>query len=245
MTQQAVTTHKALLFHQIAKPALDGMNDPHYNVYARPTQAVTLTIHDVKQSPTGSVIGAGRVLSEADKQELRDYLNGEDGIKGEWLPENLMMLNSQKMIWYVPAKVRTMHIKTGDKVRHITLKWPSLVFKANAGRQLQVAAYAGSGRPKQNQKLYHAPLWNIYDDTRLCSGSADTTDVLDINAMKIWEEAVFETLFTHPNHDNVLPRSKTDKRQYLSFIRAKAKAGESFKVADMTPLNTTLEQWAN
>lgn len=178
------------------------------------------------------------------QRRLKIAVVGVGGVKGEWLPENLLMHNSQKMIWYVPAKVRTMHVKTGSKVQHIKLKWPSLVFMASAGRQLKVAAYAGSGRPKRNQKLYHAPLWNIYHDTRLCTGSIETPDILNMNAMQVWEDAVFETLFSHPNHDNVLPESRADRRHYLSFIRAKGKAGESFKAGDMNPLNKTLEQWA-
>lgn len=246
MTQQAITTHKALLFHSLVKQQLDALNNGGTNSYQSSNQELSLTVHDVKQSPSGAVIGAGRLLSEADKQELRDYLNGEDGIRGEWLPSNLMLINSQKMVWYVPSKLRTMHIKSGDKVLHIKLKWPSLIFQADSSGRLKVAAYAGTGRPKLSQPLYHAPLWNIYADTRLCSGSATTTDIISINSMKVWEEAVFDTVFTHSNHDNVLPNTKAGKqRAYLPFIKNKAKTGATFRVCDMTPLRMTLEQWVS
>lgn len=245
MTLQTITPHKALLFHSFQKHQLDGLYDEYSSPNQSGGQELSLTIHDIKQSPTGSVIGAGRLLSEADKQEIRDYLNGEDGIKGEWLPSNLMLINSQKMVWYIPSKIRTMHIKAGEKVLHIKLKWPSLVFQADSSGRLKIAAYAGSGRPKLTQPLYHAPLWNIYADTRLCSGSATTTNIISVKSMKVWEEAVFDTVFTHSNHDNVLPNTKAGKqRAYLPFVKNKAKTGATFRVCDMTPLKMTLEQWS-
>lgn len=245
MTQQTITPQKALVFHSIDMPSLDALHDEDNQPYQSSGLQMALTVHDIKQSPTGAVITAGRVFSEADKQELRDYLNGEDGIKAEWLPSNLMLINSHKMVWYVPSKLRTMHIKVGDKVQHIKLKWPSLVFQADSNGRLKIAAYAGSGRPSLTQPLYHAPLWNIYADTRLCSGSATTTNIISVKSMKVWEEAVFDTLFTHSNHQRVLPNTATGKqRSYLPFIKNKAKTGASFRACDMTPLKMTLEQWA-
>lgn len=244
MTQQAITTHKALLFHTISLKQLDALQEPYSH---QPDKSgISLTVHDVKQSPSGSVIGAGRLLSEADKQELRDYLNGEDGIKGEWLPKNLMLINCQKMVWYVPSKIRTMHIKAGDKTLHLKIKWPSLVFCADSHGRLKIAAYAGTGRPNLTQPLYHAPLWNIYGDTRLCAGGAETTNIIAVSSMKIWEDAVFETVFTHSNHDRVLPDTKAGKqRAYLTFIKNKAKSGAAFRASDMSPLKKTLERWAS
>lgn len=167
MTQQAITTHKALLFHSLAKQQLDALNQRDIASYQPVSDELSLTVHDVKQSPSGAVIGAGRLLSEADKQELRDYLNGEDGIKGEWLPSNLMLINSQKMVWYVPSKLRTMHIKAGDKVLHIKLKWPSLIFQADSSGRLKVAAYIGTGRPKLSQ-LSTMPRFGIFTVIRAC-----------------------------------------------------------------------------
>lgn len=244
MTQQAVTTTKALLFHNHYVPELTLM-DEEYVSHSQNRSKVSLTVHDIKQSPTGSVIGAGRVLSEADKQDIRDFLNGEDEIKTGWLPSNLMMINSQQMVWYVPAKTRSMFIRQGDKQLQFKVKFPSLVFMANNSGTLKVAAYTGSGRPKLTQPLYHAPLWNIYADTRLCNGTAEITNIINVDAMQVWEDAMFNTMFTHSNHQNVLPKTKAGKqRAYISFIRAKAKAGTAFKSSEMTPLKMTLDQWA-
>lgn len=244
MTPYSIKTHKALLFHTVDKPEMDGLFDEDA-IHSLNTKQLSLTIHDVKQSPTGSVIGAGRLISEADKQKLRDYLNGEDGVKTQWLPSNLLMINSQKMVWYVPSKIRTMHIKAGDEVLHIKLKFPSLVFHADCNGRLKVVAYVGNGRPKLTQPLYHAPLWNIYANTSLCSGTAVTTDIISVESMAIWEEAVFNTVFTHSNHNNVLSNNKAGKqRSYMAFIKKKAKSGAAFNVSDMTPLRMTLENWA-
>lgn len=240
-TQHAIVTSKALLFHSVENTSLAFTDEVNHNT------GISITVHDIKQAPTGSVIGAGRVMSETDKQEIRDFLNGEDAIKNAWLPENLMMLNSQRMVWYVPAQKRPMHFRT-DKGKPLTLNvwYPSLVFCFN-GSSLSVAAYAGQGRPSLTQPLYHAPLWNIYSTTRLCAGNSDTTNIISVEAMAVWEEAIFNTLYSHANHNRVLAsfdgKSKDDPA-YIRFIKQKAKSGDKFKASEMTPLGKSLDEWA-
>ena len=73
MTPYSIKTHKALLFHTVDKPEMDGLFDEDA-IHSLNTKQLSLTIHDVKQSPTGSVIGAGRLISEADKLGRREVL---------------------------------------------------------------------------------------------------------------------------------------------------------------------------
>ena len=253
MQTSYIKTEKALLLHTIQTEDLQvlALEDQTHFIGGRDT-SMSLTVHDIKQAPDGPVLGAGRVLSEADKQEIRDYLNGESMIRDCWLPENLMMLNNKQMVWYVPAKKRPMYIKKKGKVISKVLMWPSLVFRFTSDRKLYVAAYAGSRRPSLDQPLYHAPLWNIYHDSHLCTGSATTTDVISVDAMTIWEDAIFETVFTHPNHAYVLSTNlnkqrigKTSQAAYIKFIEKKCKSGERFKASEMQPLGRRLEQWVN
>lgn len=249
MQPQSLTTTKALLIHELRKYGLNALTEieaPRYNHQS----SVSLTVHDIKSTDKGAVMGAGRIMSEADKQELKDFLNGEHSIRDCWLPENLMMMNSTQMVWYVPAKKRPMYFGTGSHAFSVEVMWPSLIFCQSSGT-LNVAAYAGKGRPKLTQKLYHAPLWNVYSTTRLCSGSADTTSIIGLDAMKVWEEAIFNTNFTHSNHSNVIARHTKSERyasvsdkHYQRFIKNKAKSGEPFRVSEMVPLNVTLENWA-
>jgi len=240
--QQPVVTSKALLFHTITNASLNFTDDSQHQA------GISITVHDIKEAPTGSVIGVGRLMSESDKQEMRDFLNGEDGIKSQWLPENLMMINSTRMVWYVPAQKRRMYF-SGDKGKGVSFEvwYPSLVFNFN-GKKLRVAAYAGQGRPKQTQPLYHAPIWNVYRETHLCNGNADTTNIISVDAMKVWEDAIFNTVFSHSNHANVIAAikgNKKDDRAYMRFIKSKVKSGEKMTTKEMTPLCKTLEEWVS
>lgn len=250
MQEQVLKSEKAIIIHTIKTASLELVDGfvVDGNNHGGNRSSLALTVHNIKETAQGAVMGAGRVLSEADKQELKDYLNGESEIRHCWLPHNLMMLNSSQMVWYVPSRQRLMHFKSKGKTYHVDIQWPSLVFKFTASGALHVAAYAGKGAPSLTTKLYHAPIWNIFANTRLCTGSADTTNIIGVEAMKIWEAAIYDTVFTHSNHDKVIkPKGKqnavTDVA-YLRFIRGKAKVNEMIKASEMTPLNKTLEQWA-
>lgn len=108
-----------------------------------------------------------------------------------------------------------------------------------------MAAYSGSGRSSLTQPIYNAPLWNINAEGHLCSGSADTTSKLGVDAMAIWEEAVFNTLFSHSGTSLVLAisKGKKDDKQYIKFIKQKALANTKFKTSEMVPMKQILQQW--
>lgn len=65
--------------------------------------------------------------------------------------------------------------------------------------------------------------------------------------MKVWEDAIFNTVFSHSNHANVIAvikGNKKDDRAYMRFIKSKAKSGDKITAKEMTPLGESLEQWA-
>lgn len=232
----AITTQQVLLFHQISTNELDFVranNDGHSR------SNISITTHAIKETPSGSVIGAGRLLSEFDKQALRDFLNGEEEMKSGWIPENVMMMNSKRMVWYVPSKIRPMHFLTKDGSIHYSILWPSLVFCFDAQKRLRVATFMGNRRPRLDQKLFHAPIWNVDSNGVLCAGSNTTTQQISIEAMQIWEEAIFKSNFSHRNHDKVLAVDTP----YLKFIKQKSNSGERITAKELTPINKTLQDW--
>lgn len=250
MQQTSVVSEKALIIHSISQESLDMLDDYERLSYAGSNvgHGVAITVHDIKQTEHGSVMGAGRLMTDADKQFLKDHLSGEQELRDCWLPQNLMMMNSDQMIWYVPSRKRSMYFKQSGKSIKLDVVWPSLVFRFTASGTLYVAAYAGKGAPKLSQPLYHAPIWNIYADTRLCAGTAETTNIIGIEAMRVWETAIFDTVFTHSNHRQAIATKKKNGHvtdaQYMQFIKRKAKSAEAIKAAEMVPLGKTLKQWA-
>lgn len=226
-----------MLFHTCQEVEL-GMLDSRY-----PSSSVAITTHDIINSKSGPVLGAGRTLSQVDKQRLQDLLNNFTRTEDEWIPENVLIYNYDKLVWFVPGSKRKMYFK-GKKPIHYELHWPSLVFTAS-GKNLKIAAYAGKGRPRQDQILYHAPLWNIDESGNLCTGSCEVPADITLDSMEIWENAIFNSYFTHENHSEVIKASGKSKKKpnYVQFIRAKAKSGKPWYAAEMNAIGLTLDQW--
>lgn len=209
-----------------------------------------LTVHDVLQSNKGPVIGAGQAMSDIDREMLRSHLNGEKPEKAMWWPENLLFRDAYQMVWYVPPAKRNMYFRSGTTSKKFSVMWPGLVMSYKLDKGFRIVAYAGKGRPTAGQKLYHAPLWNIDNKGVMCAGTAITASELNDEAMNVWNRAVFETNFTHPNHDNYIrSRNKSKKgrvsqAQYMKMLQQKELNGSPFCASEMEPINTTLKAWA-
>ena len=79
---------------------------------------------------------------------------------------------------YTPPAVRTVRVGAetyGEPPREIRLPWPPLVFLYLAGKHPYV--FACKGRPQSDQdELFHAPAYNVFDSGRICVGSHQFPD---------------------------------------------------------------------
>jgi len=73
---------------------------------------------------------------------------------------------------------------------------PALLFKA-CGTHLWVRALAKDERPTAETKLCMAPYWNCYDNGVCCTGSMKIPQEKSVAAIDLWEEAFFQSEFTH------------------------------------------------
>jgi PRTRC genetic system protein B len=80
------------------------------------------------------------------------------------------------------------------KLNGLVFPHPALVFKV-AGRDLFVRAVATDSRPGAATSLKTAPYWNT--DIRVCPGSMRVPDTLDVASISSWEDAFFQSEFTH------------------------------------------------
>jgi len=71
---------------------------------------------------------------------------------------------------------------------------PALIFKV-AGKDLFVRAIATNSRPSPKTPLKTAPYWNT--DGRVCPGSMRVPDTFDVASIPLWEDAFFQSEFTH------------------------------------------------
>jgi PRTRC genetic system protein B len=211
---------------------------------------LVVTRHEITENETGPIIGPGIVLTLGDKAVLRHLLDSDEARAGtQWIPSNLLQRSAASMTWFRPGETGMMYF-SGERRSHFRTRWPSLVFHAVEGGQLRLAAYLGTERPGPTTMLFHAPLWNVYSSSALCTGSADVPQALTVEAMAVWEAAVYRTRFSHENHANYFQtsgcagddRAKRTKA-YMRLLRAKGRENADWTAAELIPMNESLGEW--
>lgn len=163
-------------------------------------RAAFATYHPVDVTRTGSPqLSAAQPLTTA-------FLKGLAGDLGfripvEILPENVLVRSEEVLVWWSPARVRTMffseHAKDGAGLSGKRFPHPALVFKV-AGRALWVRALAKNRRPGPEAALKTAPYWNCSESGHVCQGSMRAPEIgTSLDAIGTWERAFFQSEFTH------------------------------------------------
>lgn len=222
-TDPLITTH-ALLFH------------------TRGSKLAVVTAHAVNKTHRGkgAALQPGRPLTPEDEATLLTMLQSTQGAsKPIIFPPNILFADRDFAVWHEPSAVRPMFFMDSGKVSSILTRWPSLVM-AVRGRSLHVVAVEGDARPAGETPVFHAPLANVYWNSLVCTGTAKRPLNAGIEAIAGWNAVIYDTCFTHDNHDNVLRApSKSRKRKQAevdpSAARSKAVQFWSGRDADLTP----------
>jgi PRTRC genetic system protein B len=203
-----------------------------------------ITWHEVRRSGTD---GAS-FLSEA--QELTtDFVHhlaqglGTD-VPTEIFPENILARTAEIMVWWTPAKARTMffapHDKDAYQLNGQRFFQPPLVWKVN-GRELWVRALRENRRPAPDSPLMIAPYWNVDGETgSTCQGSMRSPEYPGVNAMPLWERAFFQSEFTHQTGTR---RLTTHPRGFLGLWSSLAGGERKSPLKYLTPAKETLQEF--
>jgi PRTRC genetic system protein B len=62
-----------------------------------------------------------------------------------------------------------------------------------------IRALTENKRPQSSTKLAVAPLWNLSDNGRVCTGSMRRPDGATVSSVADWERGFYESAFTHAN----------------------------------------------
>ncbi|AOV18707.1 hypothetical protein BJI67_15795 (plasmid) [Acidihalobacter aeolianus] len=219
-------------------------------IMAQTGYEVEVRHHPVRVGEDGiATLEAGRALRLGD---VRDWLATLDGQKKQaglqWVSDRLLAQGGGSLLWYTPPAVRPMYFHVAGK--RVTLKavpWPGLIFHA-AGDSLNVAAYRGRGRPKCKTPLYHSPLMNVGPLGQVCLGSATRprSHMTVEQQIAVWNDAIFETNFTHVNQPaTLLPgnkRKKVSNAQHLAFWK-KLENLTAFPSDRLNPMGRRLEEF--
>lgn len=158
------------------------------------------TVHSVVQKdPAGTpVLGAGELLSTASLRELTRQLG--TGCQVEFLPNQVVARTPDMLAWWAPAAMRPMFFRAGSELGDISRKpfpHPALLFVVQ-NNVLYVRALPASRRPSPETRVAAAPYWNIDSDGAVCAGTMRTPKSLTVTSIAAWQQAFFQSEFTHP-----------------------------------------------
>lgn len=205
-----------------------------------------LTVHDINNVRGVSTIGAGTPLTPEAEQRILDLLTKP--IKDTamtFLPENLLYSDRMQTMWFISSAVRKMHLRDNQGiVSSITTRWPNLVLLTR-NRLLYIVAVADDKRPTPQTPIFHAPLGNLYSSTNLCTGNATLPMGCSVSDIASWESIVFDTAWTHANHNDVYRPLKKSKapEDIEAFWAKRDKHVAPFPQAHLVPMKITLGEW--
>lgn len=168
--------------------------------------AAFATVHQVqfpdKGKPGAPILGPGVCLTRDSLDEMILKMSGISRRRGI-LPPHTLCFDGGRMAWYVPPAKRPIFFKTGRKEFNEAMEgklvWhPGLVFLARP-KVLTVVAVAGNTVPTGDTEILRAPYYNLYDDGSMCAGNSRIPDTVQLSERQVWEDAFFETSFTHSN----------------------------------------------
>jgi PRTRC genetic system protein B len=157
------------------------------------------SLHRVKQDDSGvPYLAPGESLTTAFVRTLAQGLGAQ--VKPEILPDNVLVRTPDMLVWWSPPQRRVMFFGGTDeearKISGLIFPHPALVFKVE-GKDLFVRAMATTSRPGPGTKLKTAPYWNTDSRGLVCAGSMRVPESCDIASIPGFEDAYFQSQFTH------------------------------------------------
>ena len=155
------------------------------------------SLHRVKQAENGiPYLTPGEALTTAFLRALAQGLGAQ--VKPEILPDNVLARTPDMLMWWSRPRQRAVFFGgVNEEVRKLNgqvFPHPALIFKV-VGRDLFVRAVATNARPSSGTPMKISPYWNT--DGRVCPGSMRVPDNIDVASMPHWEDAFFQSEFTH------------------------------------------------
>lgn len=164
-----------------------------------------------------------------DDRQNRSEIKGF--IPGNILSYELLPGGKYSMIWYRPEERRQLYFAENLHLPSGKAWVPPMLYKASS-RGLYVYALKSSDRPKETDKLFKAPFYNIYNDGQVCLGSARIAKPkvrTYANVIKYWEDLFWLSEFSSL-HGNENPTKSNINTLWKGMI------GKPKKWSDMNEL---------
>jgi PRTRC genetic system protein B len=191
------------------------------------------TVHGIVQSEDAGapVLGAGQLMTTAVLRELARTLG--TACPAEFLPEQVVARTPEVLAWWTPPGVRPMFFRTGSELADVSgqrFPHPALLLVVRNGL-LYVRVLRSNQRPNAETKLYAAPYWNIGSEGAVCAGTMRAPKSTSVATMGAWEQAFFQSEFTHPGGAVRLTKRKGGTAALWKGLAGK----QSFPTATLLP----------
>ncbi len=201
------------------------------------------TVHGVvqKEADGTPLLGSGQLLSTAALRELTKQLG--TSCPAEFLPENVVARTPELIAWWTPAAVRPMFFRDGSELANISgnnFPHPALLFVVRNG-VLFVRALPKNRRPDPDTRLAAAPYWNIDSNGAVCAGTMRIPKSLTVASIPAWQQAFFQSEFTHPGGAGRLTKRKGGSASLWKFLAGKKVIPRSALI-EMESLNEYLRK---
>jgi PRTRC genetic system protein B len=168
------------------------------------------TVHNIVQSQDDGarLLGAGQLLTTAVLHELARGLGTACPV--EVLPERFVARTPEVLAWWTAATTRPMFFRADSELGELSghfFPHSALVFVVRRGA-LYLRALASNSRPGASTTLFAAPYWNTGSDGTVCAGTMRSPKSSSVASMPAWEQAFFQSEFTHPGFAGRLTKRK-------------------------------------
>ena len=195
--------------------------------------------HEARNSEQGApLLGEAQSLTTEFVRGLAQGLGSR--IPVEIIPENVLVRTPESISWWTPAMHRKMFFRSTDQdtlsLNGKRLPQPPLVWRVS-GRELWVRAMFANTRPEPATKLCVAPYFNVNgEDGLTCQGTMRSPDDAGVAAIPLWEQAFYQSEFTHQNGAR---RLTSHPDGFLGLWRSLSGSRKPFPAQHLTPANQT------
>lgn len=186
-------------------------------------------------------LGESQALTTEFVRSLGQGLRTE--VRPELLPENILVWSSDLVIWWSRRRIRRMFFRNNSeapaRLSGEPFSQPALLWCVS-GQELTVRALAADRRPGADTPLMIAPYWNVDGDSgRVCLGCMRIPELAGVAALSQWEQAFFQSEFTHQTGVKRLVRSAKGYFEVWEQVRGGRRA---FPARYLMPANETLAE---
>lgn len=200
------------------------------------------TMHDIenvgtKARPNFQIMPGAPISSDSLLRSLGS-LSEKYVLNAEWLPENVLSFSPMHLVWWSPAADRRVFFRNKELGnRSAIVPHPPLLHLVVRG-SWYIFAMRDNKRPTQETELFHAPYFNVWDDGKICVGSANIPEQLTTALIPQWEAAFFDSAFTHTNGQ--IKKSLHPRGEYALWKELLDGAYSSYPLELLSPKQATV-----